>query len=142
MLHGCIRSLQQVSAYPQFTGELIQAEGIDALIEVLDHPNPDIAIESVILLTELTDEDLTLAKDVVAILISNEVWNFLIRHITKLDDGVDEERKSISQCLKLLENLLDEEPEIASNKLMHVDTLIDWLVLYLEKGNPSSDNFL
>ncbi len=28
------------------------------MIEVLDHPNPDISIESVILLTELTDEDL------------------------------------------------------------------------------------
>jgi hypothetical protein len=28
------------------------------LIEVLDHPNPDISIESVVLLTELTDEDL------------------------------------------------------------------------------------
>jgi hypothetical protein len=25
---------------------------------VLDHPNPDISIESVVLLTELTDEDL------------------------------------------------------------------------------------
>lgn len=28
------------------------------MIEVLDHPNPDISIESVVLLTELTDEDL------------------------------------------------------------------------------------
>ena len=32
--------------------------GIDVLIEVLDHPNPDISIESVVFLTELTDEDL------------------------------------------------------------------------------------
>jgi uncharacterized DUF497 family protein len=28
------------------------------VIEVLDHPNSDISVESVILLTELTDEDL------------------------------------------------------------------------------------
>ena len=28
------------------------------MIEVLDHPNPDISIESVVLLTELTDDDL------------------------------------------------------------------------------------
>ena len=28
------------------------------MIEVLDHQNPDIVIESVILLTELTDEEL------------------------------------------------------------------------------------
>ena len=27
------------------------------MVEILDHPNPDIAIESVIMLTDVTDED-------------------------------------------------------------------------------------
>jgi hypothetical protein len=44
------------------------------LIEILDHPNPDIAIESVTLLTELTDEDLLnqnpAARKIVTILVS------------------------------------------------------------------------
>lgn len=31
---------------------------MEALIEVLDHPNPDIAIESVKMLVELTEEDM------------------------------------------------------------------------------------
>lgn len=38
--------------------DFIAVGGFEALLEVLDHPNPDIAIESVILLTELTDEDI------------------------------------------------------------------------------------
>ena len=45
-------------------------------------------------------------------------------------------------CLKLLENILDEEPEYTSNRLMAVDALIDWLVTILENGNPSSENYL
>lgn len=66
----------------------------------------------------------------------------MLRLLSKLDDNDDDDRNNIMQCLKLLENLLDEEPERMANKLMHVDTLIDWLLIVLEKGNPSSDNYL
>ena len=66
----------------------------------------------------------------------------MLRLLTKLDDNDDDDRNNIMQCLKLLENLLDEEPKRMANKLMHVDTLIDWLLIVLEKGNPSSDNYL
>jgi hypothetical protein len=48
-----------------------------------------------------------------------------MRIMTKLDDNNDDERGNIGRCLKLFENILDEEPEKTANKLMHVDTLID-----------------
>ena len=47
-----------MSAYPSSVIDFIKCEGIQALIEVLEHPNTDISIESVIMLEELTDEDL------------------------------------------------------------------------------------
>ncbi len=46
------------------------------------------------------------------------------------------------KCLNLIENLLEVEPATVANKLMQVDNFIDWLILFLEKGNPSSDNYL
>ena len=46
------------------------------------------------------------------------------------------------KCLNLIENLLEVEPGTIANKLMQVDNFIDWLLLFLEKGNPSSDNYL
>ena len=46
------------------------------------------------------------------------------------------------KCLSLIENLLEAEPGTLANKLMQVDNFIDWLLLFLEKGNPSSDNYL
>ena len=62
--------------------------------------------------------------------------------MVKLDDNNDDERTNIMHCLKLFEKILDEEPEKTANKLMHVDTLIDWFLIFLEKANPSSDNYL
>jgi hypothetical protein len=94
----------------------------------------------VILLTELTEENLENA--VTDILVQNEVWNFIIRLLGKFDDNEEDDRNQISRCLKLLDNILEEVPELAANKLMHVDTLIDWLLIFIEKGNPSSDNYL
>lgn len=76
------------------------------------------------------------------VLIQNEVWNFIIRMLAKFDDNIDEDRKNIMHCLKLIENILEDQPEKAANKLMHIDTLIDWLLMFIERGNPSSDNFL
>ncbi len=53
--------------------------------------------ESVILLTELTDEELInseeAANQTIEILVQNKVWNFLIRLFQKLDDNEDDERK-------------------------------------------------
>lgn len=56
-LHGALKQLQSISAYPQHVADFIKSEGVDSLIEVLEHPNPDISIESVTMLTELTEED-------------------------------------------------------------------------------------
>jgi hypothetical protein len=65
-----------------------------------------------------------------------------LRILNRLDDANDDERVNIMSCLKLIENLLDEEPEKTGNKMLHVDNFIDWFLIFLEKGNPSSDNYL
>ena len=68
---------------------MVAANGIELLIEVLDHQNPDIVAESVTLLAELTDEDIVASNSeatstVFKILITNEVWNFLLRQFNLL----------------------------------------------------------
>ena len=65
-----------------------------------------------------------------------------MRILVKLDDNNIDERTNIMRCLKLIENILDEDQEKTSNKLMHVDNFIDWLLLFVENGNPSSENYL
>lgn len=38
--------------------------------------------------------------------------------------------------------MLDFKPVEVSNKLMHVDTLIDWLIKEVEEGDVRSENYL
>ena len=65
-----------------------------------------------------------------------------MRILQKLSDEDEEERKQIFRCLSLLENMLDADPVTMANKLMHVDTLIDWLLLFQENGDIRSENHL
>jgi len=82
---------------PQHAEEFIKAEGIELMIEILDHPNPDIFVESITTLSELIEEDILNEnpelRQTVKIMVQNEVWNFLARIIVKLNDNDEEERK-------------------------------------------------
>ena len=82
------------------------------MLEILDHPNPDIWIESITLLSEITDEETLNEKPQLAltidILIKNEIWNFLARLIVNLNDDEEEERKLLFKCLTFIENLMDQ----------------------------------
>jgi hypothetical protein len=39
----------------------------------------------------------------------------------------------LQKCLALIENMLDLQPEVVSNKLMHADNVIDFMVLMQER---------
>ena len=82
------------------------------MLEILDHPNPDIWIESITLLSEITDEETLNEKPQLAltidILTKNEIWNFLARLIVNLNDDEEEERKLLFKCLTFIENLMDQ----------------------------------
>ncbi len=56
-LHSSLKEIQFISALPQYAEEFIKNEGIELMLEILDHPNPDIWIESITLLSEITDEE-------------------------------------------------------------------------------------
>ncbi|CDW73679.1 beta-catenin-like protein 1-like [Stylonychia lemnae] len=145
-LHASLKEVQVISAFPQYISEFIENEGIQLLIEILDHQNPDINTESMTLLVELTDEEILTSNPdfnkIVEILIQNEVWNFLVRVLQKLDDNESEERPQIFKCLSLIENILDQMPSEAANKLMHIDPLIDWFIVFLTEGDRKSENYL
>ena len=65
-----------------------------------------------------------------------------MRILVHLNDKDEEQRAQIFKCLSLFENLLDFQPKMVSNKLMHQDNLIDILLKLLEEGDPKSENFL
>ena len=109
----------------------IENQGIELLLETLAHENPDITKESLQLLKEMTDEELLsvnqYGEKLLDKLLENDVLGAVVRILSKLDDGVEDEREGIFVGMSLVENLLDLEPLKVANKMMHMDTLVDQL---------------
>ena len=76
-------------------------------------------------------------------LIDNSVWTPLLKILMMALAEIkgSQERESadtlVQKCLALLENMLDLQPEVVSNKLMHSDNFIDVLLL-MQDRRPSS----
>ena len=76
--------MQAVAAFPEKVGLFVEAGCTESLLTVLDHQNIDICLESVILLVELTDEEIANAQTIAIqkllnTLIDNSVWNVLLK---------------------------------------------------------------
>lgn len=57
-LHGVIQELKAVATVPDLYPVLVELNGIPSLLELLSHPNTDIAVAIVDLLQEVTDVDI------------------------------------------------------------------------------------
>ena len=49
------------------------------------------------------------------------------------DNASSDSDALLQKCLALIENMLDLQPEVVSNKLMHADNVIDFMVLMQER---------
>lgn len=57
-LHSVIQELKAVATVPDLYPVLVELNGIPSLLELLNHPNTDIAVAIVDLLQEVTDVDI------------------------------------------------------------------------------------
>lgn len=57
-LHDMIQELKAVAAVPDLYPTLVELNGIPSILELLSHPNTDIAVAIVDLLQEITDVDI------------------------------------------------------------------------------------
>lgn len=71
-------------------------------------------------------------------LVDNSVWNQLLRVMNQTLTEQDSEA-ILQKSLMLLENMLDLQPEVVSNKVMHCDNFIDFLILLQERSGNSVD---
>ena len=57
-LHAYIKEIQAIAAFPDKVGLFVESGCPEILIAILDHQNNDVCIECIILLVELTDEEI------------------------------------------------------------------------------------
>ncbi|KAI9342789.1 DUF1716-domain-containing protein [Zopfochytrium polystomum] len=119
-----LNNLMAASAAPELYPQLISLGTVNTILELLGHENTDVAIASVKLLCELTDDDTVAeaeeageagAKALAANLIENQVLELVVNLIMKLNEDLSdtEDRQGVYSSLNLIENLVTLSPPTA-----------------------------
>lgn len=155
-LDGEIKRLQQLAAAPEHYGQLVESGIIPSLISLLTHENTDIAIDSIELLQELTDEDVipenqddphvvTLAQQgmqsLINGLVDNQIIELLVSNLERLDEqqqqdsAAEENSRGLFASLGIAENLISSNPALAEQFCSETN-LLPWLLDRISGDRP------
>ena len=149
-LHAHLHEMQALAAYPDKLNDFIDVGAIESLLGVLQHQNVDVCQLCVTLLCEIIDKEMAesnpeAVKKCMDQLTENSVWVLLLK-VCILAETEKEQKGEISQgeedllvqkCLTLLDNMRDLAPSVISNKILHSDNVIDYLLENIEREDQS-----
>ncbi|KAJ3012777.1 UNVERIFIED_CONTAM: hypothetical protein HDU68_001032 [Siphonaria sp. JEL0065] len=133
-----LHNLMAVSAAPELYVNLVSLGTVSSLLALLEHPNTDIAIATIHLLSELTDEDVVAEaseegeagmKALAASLLEHQILDVLVQTLTRLDEFKEgtEDKQGVFNILSVIENLISVDQTVAE-KVVSSTTLLVWLL--------------
>ena len=93
-LDADIKALSILSEHPELYGEFAQLGSVNSLIGLLSHENTDIVIDTIQIISELTDDDVEA---------NEEQWNTLVDAMV----GADTSREALADSPKLDADVLE-----------------------------------
>ncbi|KAJ3136177.1 hypothetical protein HK100_001951 [Physocladia obscura] len=133
-----LHNLMGVSAAPELYPHLVQLGTISSLLNLLEHPNTDIAIMTIRLLSELTDDDVVAEaseegadgmKALVSNLLEHQILDVLVQSLSKLDESKEnsDDKQGVFNILSVIENIVSVDPTV-SEKVVSSTTIMSWLL--------------
>ncbi|KAK9266441.1 hypothetical protein L1049_007438 [Liquidambar formosana] len=131
-LHEEIQKLKILAGGPELYPDLVNLNAIPSIVNLLSHDNTDIAVDVVVLLQDLTDEDVLEDNDepariLVDALIKNNVLELLVQNLHRLSDTDPEEMAAMYNTLATIENLIEVQPAVAE-MVCERTKLLRWLL--------------
>ncbi|CAK7338787.1 unnamed protein product [Dovyalis caffra] len=136
-LHNELQKLKILSSAPELYPDLISMNTIPSILSLLSHENTDIAIDVILLLQDLTDEDVVemsneneeeSMKALVNTLIENNVLELLVQNLQRLSDSDDQdEMAAVYNTLATVENMIEVEPKVAE-MICEKTRILKWLL--------------
>ncbi|CAO3617421.1 unnamed protein product [Mucor hiemalis] len=142
-----IKNLLSLTEAPQMYPEFVKLGSVTSLMSLLSHENTDIAIDTIDLINELTDEDvgassseddLERSEEVqnaihtfVAAMMENELLQLLVQNLARLDEKEETDRQGVFKILGIFENILSLDPKYAEDIALKTDVL-PWLLKRLQ----------
>ena len=132
-----IKDLMPLAAYPQLYPVLVAMNIMSPILSLLTHENFDIVIDTVELIRELTDDQVS--ADEISLefekplhtfvddLIGNDLISVLQFNLERFDEKQDVESNGVYSILAILENIISLKPAIAI-KVSANKKLLEWLL--------------
>ncbi|KAI8094197.1 Catenin-beta-like protein [Thamnidium elegans] len=142
-----IKNLLSLTEAPQMYSEFVNLGSVSSLLSLLSHENTDIAIDTIDLINELTDEDVGMGsseddlerseqvqaaiKTFVDAMLENELLQLLVQNLARLDEKEETDRQGVFKILGVLENVISLEPKYAQDIALKTD-ILPWLLKRLQ----------
>ncbi|CAO3683939.1 unnamed protein product [Umbelopsis vinacea] len=138
-----IKKLLTLTQAPLHYRELVNLNSIPSLLSLLSHENTDIALDTIELIKELTDEDVGTGVDVedddeadaiqesiellVEALVENQLPELLVQNLQRLDENEAADREGIFNILTIFENLVSIS-SVYSRQVVEKTDFLPWLL--------------
>ncbi|XP_037948494.1 beta-catenin-like protein 1 [Teleopsis dalmanni] len=144
-LHMVIQELRGIAIVPDLYPLLVELHGVSSLLELLAHPNTDIAVAIVDLLQEVTDMDILGeseegAEALIEALRRQQLCALLVQNLDRLNEEIKEESDGVHNSLSIIENLAEMRPEIVKEAAQQ--GLLAWLLKRIKQKAPFNPNKL
>ncbi|KAG0259453.1 hypothetical protein BG011_002617 [Mortierella polycephala] len=143
-----IKRLMAMTQAPQYYPVLVELNTISSILTLLTHENPDIAIDAIELLKELTDEEVLSVglegdedvtgsegeagmKVFVQALVDHGLLDLLVQNLARLDEEEANDRQGVFNTLAIFENLTSIEVAMAE-RIVLKSKLLPWIMKRLK----------
>ncbi|GLI67804.1 hypothetical protein VaNZ11_012092 [Volvox africanus] len=132
-----IKSLLQVAGSPELYPVLLDGACLPTLLALLSHENTDIAADVVELLAEMTGADAAEeygeeARGLVEGLVEHNAPELLVQRLLSFKEDVEEEARAVHNCLAVVENMVEIQPDLAA-AFVEKTKLLTWMLRRLKR---------
>ncbi|KAJ5128354.1 uncharacterized protein N7443_005475 [Penicillium atrosanguineum] len=130
-----IKGLSILSEHPELYEEFAKMGCVGSLISLLSHENADIAIDTIQIISELTDEDVEAEQEqwdsLVNAMMDADLIELLSQNLGRLDESSETDRAGVYYVLNVLENLSSQTP--LAEKIGQDATVLPWILSRIQK---------
>eukprot|EP00242_Pyramimonas_sp_CCMP2087_P011677 CAMPEP_0198198424 /NCGR_PEP_ID=MMETSP1445-20131203/1901_1 /TAXON_ID=36898 /ORGANISM="Pyramimonas sp., Strain CCMP2087" /LENGTH=584 /DNA_ID=CAMNT_0043867989 /DNA_START=217 /DNA_END=1968 /DNA_ORIENTATION=+ len=140
-----IKKLHALATAPKLYPELVRLNAHASILNLLSHENPDIAVDTVEVLHELTSSDVMEdceeeAQILVDALLESNTLELLVQNLSRFDEKIPEEASAVFNSLGVIENMMEVRKEIAEAALTRTK-LLRWLLSRIKPREFDSNKF-
>ena len=134
-----IKALSILTDHTDLYTDFAKLGCVKSLVSLLSHDNTDIAIQSVQVLSELTDDDVQAGEDdwnaIVDSMLEGDLSDLIAQNFERLDESNEADRNGVYHLLSLVENL-SSKPSALEN-LLQEPSLLKWILARIQTKETS-----